>query len=211
MPGKSQGRRSLIGYSPWGRKESDTTERLHFQSTPTPIKKNDNNEYSFQTFTLCHVTYISTSLQRIGLDKKFTFHNNLQESSNKLFGQPNRYYLNPHFTNGKLRPGAIKPLAQGDLEASWLRSLSFLEEGALRAMRNVGPGAPGVFLRQPGPRGLSEEPGTACPVSCHPAPCVSCCCPHRALTHWGTPPTPVHPRSEGSGGLAAALRARSYR
>ena len=30
FPGKSHGRRSLIGYSPWGRKESDTTERLHF-------------------------------------------------------------------------------------------------------------------------------------------------------------------------------------
>ena len=30
LPGKSHGRRSLIGYSPWGRKESDTTERLHY-------------------------------------------------------------------------------------------------------------------------------------------------------------------------------------
>ena len=29
LPGKSHGWRSLIGYSPWGRKESDTTERLH--------------------------------------------------------------------------------------------------------------------------------------------------------------------------------------
>ena len=29
-PGKSHGRRSLIGYSPWGRKELDMTERLHF-------------------------------------------------------------------------------------------------------------------------------------------------------------------------------------
>ena len=29
LPGKSHGRRSLIGYSPWGRKKSDTTERLH--------------------------------------------------------------------------------------------------------------------------------------------------------------------------------------
>ena len=27
---KSHGQRSLVGYSPWGRKESDTTERLHF-------------------------------------------------------------------------------------------------------------------------------------------------------------------------------------
>ena len=28
LPGKSHGWRSLAGYSPWGRKESDTTERL---------------------------------------------------------------------------------------------------------------------------------------------------------------------------------------
>ena len=31
LPGKSHGQRSLVGYSPWGRKESDTTERLHFR------------------------------------------------------------------------------------------------------------------------------------------------------------------------------------
>ena len=29
LPGKSHGWRSLVGYSPWGRKELDTTERLH--------------------------------------------------------------------------------------------------------------------------------------------------------------------------------------
>ena len=33
LPGKSHGRRSLVGYSPWGHKESDTTEwlRCHCQ------------------------------------------------------------------------------------------------------------------------------------------------------------------------------------
>ena len=30
LPGESHGQRSLVGYSPWGRKESDMTERLHF-------------------------------------------------------------------------------------------------------------------------------------------------------------------------------------
>ena len=30
LPGKSCGWRSLVGCSPWGREESDTTERLHF-------------------------------------------------------------------------------------------------------------------------------------------------------------------------------------
>ena len=29
LPGESHGGRSLVGYSPWGCKESDTTERLH--------------------------------------------------------------------------------------------------------------------------------------------------------------------------------------
>ena len=29
LPGKSHGQRSLVGYSPWGRKELDTTERIH--------------------------------------------------------------------------------------------------------------------------------------------------------------------------------------
>ena len=30
LPGKSHGRRSLVGCSPWGRQELDTAERLHF-------------------------------------------------------------------------------------------------------------------------------------------------------------------------------------
>ena len=30
LPGKSHGRRSLVGCSPWGREESNTTEQLHF-------------------------------------------------------------------------------------------------------------------------------------------------------------------------------------
>ena len=30
LPGKPHGQRRLIGFSPWGRKESDMTERLHF-------------------------------------------------------------------------------------------------------------------------------------------------------------------------------------
>ena len=30
LPGKSHGRRSVVDYSPWGRKESDRTEQLPF-------------------------------------------------------------------------------------------------------------------------------------------------------------------------------------
>ena len=37
MPEESHGQRSLIGYSPWGHKESDMTERLHFHLTPLQV------------------------------------------------------------------------------------------------------------------------------------------------------------------------------
>ena len=41
LPGKSHGRRSLIGYSPWGRKESDMTERLHFHFTLSVVNQRE--------------------------------------------------------------------------------------------------------------------------------------------------------------------------
>ena len=34
LPGESHGQRSMVGYSPWGCKESDTTEQLHFHFPP---------------------------------------------------------------------------------------------------------------------------------------------------------------------------------
>ena len=33
LPGEFLGQRGLAGYSPWGRKESDTTEQLHINNT----------------------------------------------------------------------------------------------------------------------------------------------------------------------------------
>ena len=43
LPGKSHGRRSLVGCSPWGRWESDMTERLHFHSSLSCIGEGNGN------------------------------------------------------------------------------------------------------------------------------------------------------------------------
>ena len=43
LPGKSHGRRSLLGCSPWGLEESDTTERLHFHSSLSCIGEGNGN------------------------------------------------------------------------------------------------------------------------------------------------------------------------
>ena len=43
LPGKSHGQRSLVGCSPWGCKESDTTERLHFHFSLSCIGEGNGN------------------------------------------------------------------------------------------------------------------------------------------------------------------------
>ena len=43
LPGKSHGWRSLVGCSPWGREESDTTERFHFHFSLSCIGEGNGN------------------------------------------------------------------------------------------------------------------------------------------------------------------------
>ena len=43
LPGKSHGQRSLVGCSPWGREESDMTERLHFHFLLSRIGEGNGN------------------------------------------------------------------------------------------------------------------------------------------------------------------------
>ena len=45
LPGKSHGRRSLVGCSPWGRKESDTTQPLHFHFWFSCIGEGNGNPF----------------------------------------------------------------------------------------------------------------------------------------------------------------------
>ena len=43
LPGKSHGRRSLVGCGPWGHEESDTTEGLHFHFSLSFIGEGNGN------------------------------------------------------------------------------------------------------------------------------------------------------------------------
>ena len=47
LPRKSRGRRSLVGCSPWGREESDTTERLHFHFSLSCIREGNGNPLQY--------------------------------------------------------------------------------------------------------------------------------------------------------------------
>ena len=52
LPGKFHGQRSLVGYSPWGHKELDTTERLHLglDSLTHPVRQ---RPMSYKTGNVC--------------------------------------------------------------------------------------------------------------------------------------------------------------
>ena len=47
LPGKSHGWKSLVGCSPWGHKESDTTERLHFHLSLSCIGEGSGNPLQY--------------------------------------------------------------------------------------------------------------------------------------------------------------------
>ena len=47
LPGKYHGWGSLVGCSPWGHKESDTTERLHFHFSLSCIGEGNGNPLVF--------------------------------------------------------------------------------------------------------------------------------------------------------------------
>ena len=54
LPGKSHRQRTLVGYNPWGRKESNTTERLRF--TSSSLGHGTATFFSFLTsFFLSHI------------------------------------------------------------------------------------------------------------------------------------------------------------
>ena len=56
------GLRSLVGYSPWGRKELDTTERLHFHTLVSPYSSCFNFGPSSLDFLLTLVSSVSSSI-----------------------------------------------------------------------------------------------------------------------------------------------------
>ena len=47
LPGESHGQMSLVGCSPWGRLESDTTERLHFHFSLSCIGEGNGNPLQY--------------------------------------------------------------------------------------------------------------------------------------------------------------------
>ena len=71
LPGESHGQRSLAGYSPWGRKESGTNERLPFSFSffsLSPIPQNNPNQTTLDSVQLppCFLPFMAQPLETSG-------------------------------------------------------------------------------------------------------------------------------------------------
>ena len=76
MPGKPHGGRSLVGCSPWGRKESYTTEQLHFHFSLSCLGEGNGNPLQYSCLenprdrgawwaAICGVAQSRTRLKRL--------------------------------------------------------------------------------------------------------------------------------------------------
>ena len=88
LPGKSHGQRSLVGCGPWGREESDTTERLPFHFPLSCIGEGNGNPLQCSCLenprdggawwpAVCGVTQSQTRLK--WLSSSSSMHNNKQK------------------------------------------------------------------------------------------------------------------------------------
>ena len=74
LPGKSHGRRSLVGCSPWGLEELDTTERLHFHFSLSCTGEGNGNTLQCSCLENprdggdCRLVAPSTGSHRVGHD-----------------------------------------------------------------------------------------------------------------------------------------------
>ena len=87
LPGKPHGRRSLAGYSPWGCRESDTTERLHFSTDGQP--KQEDRAWRMSVQCMC----LSPALMQGLAQWESLFTNSLLTQSRWIWARPegNRY------------------------------------------------------------------------------------------------------------------------
>ena len=90
LPRKSHGQRSLVGCNPWGREESDTTERLHFhfslshtgEGNGSPLQcssclENPRDEEAWWT-AVYGVAQSRTQLKRLSSNQRFNYFDELK-------------------------------------------------------------------------------------------------------------------------------------
>ena len=128
LPGKPHGWRSLIGCSPWGLEESDTTERLHFHFSLSCIGEGNGNPLQWSCLgnprdgrawwaAIYGVAQSRTRLKRLSSSRSSTKHG---EGN----GNPLQYSCLENPRDGGTWWAAVYGVAQSRTRLKWLSSSS---------------------------------------------------------------------------------------
>ena len=131
LPRKSHGQRSLVGCSPWGRYESDTTERLHFHFSLSCIGEGNGNPRQCSYLenprdggawwaAVYGVPRSQTQLKRLSSSSSSFF------PSIFNFSQPNPNHLSPCPSRAPCQPSYMFFLSGQRDSYCLLRDMSFL-------------------------------------------------------------------------------------
>jgi len=137
LPGKSHGRRSLVGCSPWGHWESDMTERLHFHFSLSCIGEGNGNPLQYSclenprngrawwaavygvTQSRTQLKRLSSSSSNIHLHPQTQLHSGLRGSSYRMPEVENQKHSMVCASGGMLAmhielpiPAAVKSIVQ---------------------------------------------------------------------------------------------------
>ena len=121
LSGESHGWRNLVGYSPWGCKELNTTERLHFHFSLSCIGEGNGNPLQYSCLenprdrgacwaAVCGVAQSRTRLKRLSSSSSsilywcfsfwltsFSLHQEITESYNLSLGADHKIHINQLF------------------------------------------------------------------------------------------------------------------
>ena len=124
LPGKSHGQRSLVSFNPWGRKESDTTEQLHFPFSLSCIGEGNGNPLQWSCLenprdkgawwaAVYGVTQSRTRLKRLSSSSSLilvTSGMGLESGSMRGLGFPFAFFLTE---SSMMRKFFLRPLLHG--------------------------------------------------------------------------------------------------
>ena len=130
--GKSHGQRSLVGCSPWGPKESDMTERLHFHFSLSCIGEGNGNPLQCSCLenprdggaSWAAVYGVARSRTRLKRLSGSSSSSRLYDPSDSVFWQHDYVIQEPVFGSTKSWPSGVLKFGRFQLPSLWILLLN---------------------------------------------------------------------------------------
>ena len=133
LPGKSYGRRSLVGCSPWGRKELDMTERFHFHFSLSCIGEGNGNPLQCSCLenprdggalwaTVSGVTQSRTRLKRLSSSSRLLIYPHSKPKAGRKISRSRKSGGYFEWSYHRVKGAGVSIVSGGSMVATWVLS-----------------------------------------------------------------------------------------